>query len=361
MKILIIGPFPEPISGVSLANKVVYENLPIYHKDVQLKQINTSYISLKEDIGEFNIIKVWVYIKQYIGLAKVFSCDKLYYTTGQTFFGVLKYLPYLLIAKFLRKEIIVHIHGNFLHQEYKSLAGIKRIIFKKTLQLCDKGIVLSKSLRKNLTPFLQENKIFELENFVEDFLFEKKITKKWDKLRIICLSNLMTEKGIFDLLDSLKLLNENDIEFEAKIAGGIDATVEEEVMQKLKSLPRCVEYVGLVYGDDKRKFLNWGNTFVFPTYYAMEGQPISIFEAMATGNIILTTEHAGIPDVFKEEINGFYIAKKSPTSIASKLQIMSNNMTVYKLISERNIKEASEKYRVENFISKLNVILKYKK
>jgi len=361
MKLLIIGPFPEPISGVSLANKVIYENLPIYYKDVHVKQINTSYISLKEDIGEFNIIKVCVYIKQYIGLAKVFSCDKLYYTTGQTFFGVLKYLPYLLIAKFLRKEIIVHIHGNFLHQEYKSLAGIKRIIFKKTLQLCDKGIVLSSSLRKNLTPFLKEHQIFELENFVEDFLFKKKITKNWDKLRIIYLSNLMTEKGVFDLLESLQILAKTNIVFEAKIAGGIDATVEEEVMQKLKSLPRCVEYVGLVYGDDKRKLLDWGNTFVFPTYYAMEGQPISIFEAMATGNIILTTEHAGIPDIFKEEVNGFYIEKKSPNSIAAKLKMMSENMTEYKLISEGNIKEASEKYRVEKFISKLNVILKYEK
>ena len=357
MRILIIGPFPKPISGVSLANKVVYENLPIYHKDVQVKQINTSNISLKEDIGEFNIIKVWVYIKQYIGLAKVFSCDKLYYTTGQTFFGVLKYLPYLLIAKFLRKEIIVHIHGNFLHQEYKSLAGIKRIIFKKTLQLCDKGIVLSKSLRKNLTPFLQENKIFELENFVEDFLFEKKITKKWDKLRIIYLSNLMTEKGIFDLLDSLKILNENNIEFAAKIAGGIDASVEEEIKQKLSDLPNCVDYLGLVRGEDKKRLLEWGNVFVFPTYYSMEGQPISIFEAMATGNLILTTKHAGIPDVFKEEINGFYIEKKSSISIATKLKMMEGNMNEYIGICNRNIKEASEKYRVSTFINKLFNIL----
>jgi len=357
MRILIIGPFPEPITGNSLANQVVFENLPKYQSNVIVDKINTSYSSFKEDLGRLSLVKVLYYLKQYVGIVKVFSCDKLYYTSGQTFYGVLKYSPYLLVAKLLNKEIIVHIHGNFLHKEYMSLKGFKRSIFKKTLQLCDKGIVLSKSLRKNLTPFLKENKIFELDNFVENFLFEESIIKRLDKLRIIYLSNLMTEKGVFDLLDSLKILNENNIEFEAKIAGGIDASVEEEIKQKLNDMPNCVDYLGLVHGNEKKKLLEWGNVFVFPTYYSMEGQPISIFEAMATGNIILTTEHAGIPDVFEEEINGFYIEKKSPNSIAIKLQMISENMSRYIKISDRNKKEASEKYRVESFINKLYNIL----
>jgi len=357
MRILIIGPFPEPITGNSLANQVVFENLPKHHSNVSVDKINTSYFSFKEDLGRLSLVKVLYYLKQYVGVIKIFSCDKLYYTSGQTFYGVLKYLPYLLVAKLLSKEIIVHIHGNFLHKEYEPLKGFKRSVFKKTLQLCDKGIVLSKSLRKNLIPFLQENKIFELENFVEDFLFENKITKKLDKLRIIYLSNLMTEKGIFDLLDSLKILNKNNIEFEAKIAGGIDASVEEEIKQKLNDMPNCVDYLGLVRGEDKKRLLEWGNVFVFPTYYSMEGQPISIFEAMATGNVILTTEHAGIPDVFKEEINGFYIEKKSPNLIATRLQMMGDNMHEYIEICNRNMKEASEKYRVSTFINKLYNIL----
>ena len=357
MRTLIIGPFPEPITGNSLANQVVFENLPKYQSNVSVDKINTSYSSFKEDLGRLNLVKVLYYLKQYVGIIKIFSCDKLYYTSGQTFYGVLKYLPYLLVAKLLNKEIIVHIHGNFLHTEYESLKGFRKSCFRKTLQLCDKGIVLSKSLRKNLTPFLKENKIFELENFVEDFLFEKKITKKLDKLRIIYLSNLMTEKGIFDLLDSLKILNENNIEFEAKIAGGIDASVEEEIKQKLNDMPNCVDYLGLVRGEDKKRLLEWGNTFVLPTRYD-EGQPISILESMAAGNIIIATKQGGILDIFVEGINGFYIEKKSSISIATRLQMMGDNMHEYIEICNRNMKEASEKYRVETFINKLYIILK---
>jgi glycosyltransferase involved in cell wall biosynthesis len=357
MKILIIGPFPDPITGNSLANQIIYENLPKYNEDVQVDNINTSYSCLKENLGKLNFSKVWHYFKQYVEIHKVLKCDKLYYTSGQTFYGVLKYFPYLLLAKLFRKEIIVHIHGNFLHKEFEALRGIKQYVFKKTLTLCDKGIVLSKSLRKNLSPFLKESQIFELENFVEDIILDHQFYKDFNKLRIIYLSNLMTEKGIFYLLEALTILSEMDVDFDAKIAGGIDPAIANEIESKLNKLPDSVEYLGLVFGSDKKELLNWGNVFVFPTYYSMEGQPISIFEAYASGNVILTTKHAGIPDVFKEEINGFYIEKKSSSSIANRLQLMSENMNEHKNISNHNIKEAAEKYRVENFINKLYNIL----
>ena len=118
-----------------------------------------------------------------------------------------------------------------------------------------------------------------------------------------------------------------------------------------------LEYLGVVHGDQKKELLEWGNVFVFPTYYTMEGQPICIFEAMATSNIILTTKHAGIPDVFKDGINGFYIDKKSPNSIASKLIELNIDLKSHKNISEQNKKEAEKKYRLKRFIDKLYVIL----
>lgn len=357
MNVLVIGPFPEPITGNSLANQIVFENLSKYYPHVNVDRVNTSYSSFKEDVGNFSFNKVIYYVKQYISLFKIFRCDKLYYTSGQTFFGVLKYLPYLLCAKLLKKEIIVHIHGNNLYNEYERLNSFNRFVFRNTLMLCDKGIVLSKKLRKNLTPFVKDKYLFELKNFVEDFLFEERGSNNFDNLKIIYLSNLMTEKGIFDLLEALDILIKNNVKFEAKIAGGIDVSIEAEIQQKLNTSSLCVDYLGLVYSEDKKNMLEWGNVFVFPTYYAMEGQPISIFEAMATGNIILTTKHAGIPDVFEEEVNGFYIQKRSPESIANKLQMLSKNMKSYMHISDRNMQEASEKYRVKIFIDKLYNIL----
>jgi glycosyltransferase involved in cell wall biosynthesis len=356
INILLIGPLPKPMTGVSLANQTVLDYLPKY-TNAQIDTIDTNYSVLKEDIGKFDFQKSLFYIKQYKALYKIKKSDKIYMTIGQTFFGVLKYYPYFLYAKLLKKEIIVHIHGNHLWKEYQDLKGIKKKIFYSILSMSDKGIVLSKSLEKNMLPFIEKEDIYILENFVEDFLFDDIKSKQFDGLKIIFLSNLMLEKGIVDLLEALLILQEQGISFQAKMAGGIDSSMQDEINIYFEQLKDNVEYLGLVYGDDKKELLEWGNVFVFPTYYAMEGQPISIFEAMATGNIILTTKHAGIPDVFKNSVNGFYIDKKSPKSIADKLTDMSSNLLSYKYISENNMNEAKEKYRVKKFILKLNDIL----
>lgn len=355
MKILLIGPIPMPLTGVSLANQIIID---YFHKYTQknIMQIDTNYTVLKEDIGQFNFSKVFHYVKQYKDIFKIKTADKVYVTPGQTFFGVLKYFPYILVAKILNKELIVHIHGNYLATEYNSLQGLKKKIFKSILSMTDKGIVLSSSLKRNILPFVEESNIFILENFVEDILFDETIIKDFSSLKLIYLSNLMEEKGIFDFLEACVLLKEKNIFFQAKIAGGIDEINISKIKAYLLKLKPEVEYMGLVYGKDKKNFLEWGNIFIFPTYYSMEGQPISIFEAMATRNIILTTAHAGIPDVFNEGKNGFYIHPKSPNSIVEKLLILNGNLEQYKDISNNNMLEAKEKYTVQTFIEKLNDI-----
>ena len=73
MRTLIIGPFPEPITGNSLANQVVFENLPKHHSNVSVDKINTSYFSFKEDLGRLSLVKVLYYLKQYVGVIKIFS------------------------------------------------------------------------------------------------------------------------------------------------------------------------------------------------------------------------------------------------------------------------------------------------
>ncbi len=130
MKVLLIGPQPKPITGLSLANQIVLNYLEKY-TDCTIDIINTNYGVLKEDLGKFNFKKVLHYIKQYKEIYKIQQVDKIYITIGQTFFGVLKYFPYFLMAKIFHKEIIVHIHGNHLWKEYESLKGFKKKIFFK--------------------------------------------------------------------------------------------------------------------------------------------------------------------------------------------------------------------------------------
>lgn len=48
------------------------------------------------------------------------------------------------------------------------------------------------------------------------------------------------------------------------------------------------------------------------TRYPNEGQPISILEAMGNGMMIVTTDHAGIPDIVEDGVNGIIAQKFVP-------------------------------------------------
>jgi glycosyltransferase involved in cell wall biosynthesis len=82
-----------------------------------------------------------------------------------------------------------------------------------------------------------------------------------------------------------------------------------------------------------------------PTYYPYEGQPISILEAYATGCVVITTAHAGIPDVFKDRVNGFLVKKKNITDIIQSLEFCLSDRKKLLDISYGNLNEASRLYR----------------
>ncbi len=354
--ILLIGPMPKPINGVSICNELIVNKLDSFNVEV----IDTANKSFNEQLGKFNMQKLWSGIKTYFKIHKMKNADIVYMTIGQTFFGILKYYPFFIFSSILNKEIVIHIHGNYLRKQYHELKGLKKKLINHILKKANKGIVLSENLVPNLSPFIDRKNIYVLYNFVtkelENLSSQSILQKNTDKLKIVFLSNLMTEKGIFDLLYALKILEQKRIPFTVKIAGNIDASIKEEVIELIHSI-KGAKYIGVVRGKEKTSLLLEANTFVFPTYYQMEGQPISLLEAMAAGNIVLTTKHAGIPDIFSEN-NGYYIEKKSPKDIADKLIEVSNNLNKLSPMMMHNSEYVKNNYTENIFLNNLSKIFK---
>ena len=352
--ILLIGPLSPPITGVSICNDKIVNKLPKEY-NIKVTHLNTSGNTFNEKVGKFSFTKIISQLINYFYLYKIIKVDIVYLTIGQTFYGVLKYAPFIYFAKLLNKKVIVHIHGNYLKTQYNLLSGFKKKIFHNILKKADKGIVLSEKLKNNLTPFLPNQKIFILNNYVDNYLLEntnENIFNKYkDQLRIVYLSNLMTEKGVFDLLNALEILQQQQIKFTAQLAGNIANNTKDEILNRISNIKNC-DYLGVVKGENKKKLLLESNVFVFPTYYKMEGQPISLLEAMATGNLILTTNHAGISDFFSDK-NGFYIKKKSPEDIANKLKMVSDNLIKFEPLMIKNFNYIKNNFAEKIFLQSL--------
>jgi len=68
-------------------------------------------------------------------------------------------------------------------------------------------------------------------------------------------------------------------------------------------------------------------------------------EAYASGCVVITTDHSGIRDIFKDRINGFEVQKKSSDSIRLVIEHIIENTEKLLPIALVNRKNANENYR----------------
>jgi glycosyltransferase involved in cell wall biosynthesis len=353
-----IGPFPEPITGESFINEKIFRDFSKYFS-VKLDLINTSTHDFGHGVGRFSMKKFIYNLIKYPLAYKILFSDVIYLTPGQTFLGTLRFLPYILISRILQKKVVVHVQANKLSSEYMKLPYLIKLIFSYVYNLADVGIVLSPSLRNNLEVMNFKGKIVCLNNFIGNYLTNLDLRKKSKHgLKIVYLGNLLKEKGILDLLQALRILNEKGYEFKAVIAGNVDNRIRGQFFSFIDNLKSNVKYVGVVKGKTKKELLLNSNVFVLPSFLEHEAQPVSILEAMASGNIIITTNQGGIPDVIKDGRNGFFVKKQNPEDLASKLIFVGDNLSKFRKMINSNYKGVNKNYSEEKFFRDFYDIIK---
>lgn len=336
MKLLLIGPFPGPINGQTIANQTLYEGLSKKHSVDRIDTLRSENFnkglkkfSAKEDQGKFKIIK---FLKIFKGLFQETrqilnnNYDVIYITPGQSYLGFMRFSSYMLSSIIKKKPYYIHIHGGFFRKMYDSQSNFKKSTIDFFLKRVEGAIVLGDSLKPMFKDLIPEEKVFVCENGVQDEFIasEEEIHGKLKRMkedpqqRVLFLSNLMEEKGILDLLEASKYFSADKIEF--NLAGVIEPNIKTKIEEYLEKYPTKLKYHGLVKGMKKKSLLLNNYIFVLPTYYPNEGQPISILEAYTNGCAVVTTDQGGIKDIFQDKVNGSACKKKDSFSIVKALK-----------------------------------------
>lgn len=271
----------------------------------------------------------------------------------------MKYAPFLVAALLLGKPYVIHVHGNHLGAAYAGLKGWRRATFGFFLRRAAVGIVLSESLRANFDHLLPSSRVHVVDNFAGRDIYKDGLSrdKPTDKLRILYLSNLMREKGVIELLDALARLRQSGVAFEVTIAGQMEPGIEVDVTSRLSALGADAKYVGVVSGQVKSDALRQANVSVLPTYYPMEGQPIALLEGLAAGHIVVTTRHAGIPDVI-DDSNGFLVQARDSDALADAFSLIATDVAGHvSKYSSHNASYAAGRFTEERFAQSVLSVL----
>lgn len=309
-KICFIAQFPPPMHGLSKAVETLYNS------------------NLNADIdphGEFEFEKVDItnnknIIKNLLKISRS-NADLFYFTISQTKGGNLRDLVIFKLLELQHKNCLIHLHGGYYRQLVDhDLSGWQRKANYKAIKKLSGAIVLSESLKSIFEGMIDEDKIFVVENCVDDqyLLTDQEIEEKLAALEykkvlhVLWLSNFIRSKGYPLVLEMVKAEKERvdtgeEKRFHFDFAGKFFDESEKEYFEsyvKKNGLEEYITYHGVVGGEKKRKLLKECYIFALPTRYPNEGQPISILEAMGNGMFIITTNHAGIPDIVEKGENG---------------------------------------------------------
>lgn len=150
--------------------------------------------------------------------------------------------------------------------------------------------------------------------------------------RILYLSLCYREKGLFDLIEAVALVN-NHLEssglaqrVQLDVAGKFYLSKEEaEFNERINHADligdqgAMVTYHGFADEVKKLELFCQADAFSLPSYYGFEAHPVCLVEAMAHGLPIIATRWRILPELFPENYEGL-VDVQSPEQIADKIK-----------------------------------------
>ena len=187
-----------------------------------------------------------------------------------------------------------------------------------------------------------------LENF--DINDKSKNIENTKNLNILFLGRVVKEKGIYEAVETFKILNEkfNNIAF--TIAGDGLALINLKNYVKNKNISG-IKFTGFISGQNKIDLLTKSHILFFPSYN--EGMPNAVLEAMAFGMPVITRKVGGLNDFFEHSKMGYYTDSLKPQVFADFLEKIIGNRDLLKNMAIYNYNYAQKKFLASQVVKRI--------
>ena len=358
MKILFIAPLPPPITGHSFVSESLLDYLK-QNDDVEI--VNLSKENINQGSGGikriFQLLNIFLQI--YKGKNNI---DVIYFTISESLFGNLKDLLIYFICFNKLNRLYIHLHGGSI----KKLLWDKNIFVFKLNEFFIKkisGVIVSGNSHLEIFDGLfTRSKIKIISNFAHDSLFISESESKLkftntNPIRLLYIGGLIEMKGYIELTKAfIELPQELKSRYVLDIAGKFESKYAEMNFYNLIKNIEGVTYHGLIDETTKKRLLRSAHIFCLPTSF-LEGQPISILEAYASGCFVLTTPQPGILDIFKNNVNGFCISERSVNCVKNSLIMVINRFSEIENIANNNRLVACSNYKLDKYVTSIRSFL----
>lgn len=155
------------------------------------------------------------------------------------------------------------------------------------------------------------------------YRFHRRQRSKRDPFNLLTVSRFTEKKGISYAVDAVtRLTDDYDIRYRIAGDGPLRKQLERQVAQR--GIEDSVEFLGWISQDIVRRELANAHGFLLPSVTAsngdQEGTPTALLEAQASGLPVISTYHAGIPEIVADGESGYLVPERDVDALTQALE-----------------------------------------
>lgn len=169
--------------------------------------------------------------------------------------------------------------------------------------------------------------------------------------QILFPSRLLSDKGLYELVNACRVLHSEGIEFKLVLSGPIDensrAGVTESQIRKWESLG-YIKWIG--NQTNMVPIYRMSHIICLPSY--REGLSLSLLEAAASGRPIVTTDVPGCRDIVENGRSGFVVPAKEVKPLAEALRVLIKDSELRISMGKRGRQLVMNEFSLDSVVEK---------
>jgi len=186
---------------------------------------------------------------------------------------------------------------------------------------------------------------------------------KSEPLEIISVGSLQPYKGMRYLIEACSLLRERGLPIHCRIIGDGE---ERSLLQRLiaeRELALYVELLGARTQAEVAQLLPSAHCYVQPSVVTpsgkMEGIPVSIMEAFASGLPVVATQLSGVPELVRPGVTGYLVPPSDPRSLADALVAVYENPKEAARLAKAGRRLVLQEFRIDKSAKQMTNLLEH--
>ncbi|WP_437545241.1 glycosyltransferase family 4 protein [Sorangium sp. So ce367] len=265
-----------------------------------------------------------------------------------------------LLGKLLGKKVAIFPRSGPIVDNV-ARSRLYRSYLSAVVRACDVVICQSETWRsffQSLVPEKYGDKLVVIENWLPDSSFGDVEHKAYPRamnrpLRLLYFNRIERQKGIYDFLEAMLLLQRANASVSAKIYG--DGSELDDVRRFIsENQLENTEYMGWL-STDKNEVISSFDLCVFTSH--SEGFPNALLEVMALGVPVVSSRVGAVNDLVVSGRNGLLVDVGSPGQIAEAVLTVLREPALLEEFSRRSLERVRETNRMGHAVTKFRDLL----